>query len=32
METGALSTWTSWITIIGVVLALYVIVWPRIQM
>lgn len=29
---GALSTWTSWVTIIGVGLALRVIVWPRIQM
>ena len=28
---GALSTWTSWITIVGVSLALYVIVWPRVQ-
>lgn len=25
---GALSTWTSWVTLIGVGLALYVIVWP----
>ena len=29
---GALSTWTSWVTIIGVGLALGVLLWPRIRM
>ena len=29
---GALSTWTAWVTMIGVGLALYVIVWPRVGM
>ena len=29
---GTLSTWTSWVTIIGVGLALRVIAWPRMQM
>ena len=29
---GALSTWTSWVTIIGLGLALYVIVWPVLRL